>query len=51
MVQMDDGSQIAGIAERFFFWLKAEIEFTPVIVPDDLMKAGPEIEAALKNYG
>ena len=40
----------AAIAEPFFIWLKAEIEFYPVMTPEDLGKAGPAIEAAFKKW-
>ncbi len=51
VVNMDDASQIPAIAEPFFFWLKAEIDFIPVMTPADLGKAGPAIEAAFKKWG
>jgi hypothetical protein len=28
----------------------ASVEFHPVMVPEDLMKAGPDIEQAVKKY-
>jgi hypothetical protein len=51
IVNMDDASQIPAIAEPVFMWLKAEIEFYPVMTPEDLGKAGPAIEAANKKWG
>jgi len=51
IVNMDDASQIPAIAEPFFIWLKAEIDFYPVMTPADLGKAGPAIEAAFKKWG
>ena len=51
IINMDDASQIPAIAEPFFLWLKAEIEFYPVMTPADLGKAGPAIEAASKKWG
>jgi hypothetical protein len=48
---MDDASQIPAIAEPFFMWLKAEIEFYPVMTPEDLGKGGSAIEAAGKKWG
>jgi hypothetical protein len=51
VLQMNDASQIPGIAEPFFLWLKADIEFIPVMTPEDLMKAGPSIESAVKMWG
>jgi len=51
VVNMDDASQIPAIAEPFFLWLKADVEFLPVMLPQDLGKAGPAIEAAMKKWG
>jgi hypothetical protein len=48
---MDDASQIPAIAEPWFLALNAAIEVTPVMVPEDLQKAGPAIERAVKTYG
>lgn len=50
IVNMDDASQIAGIAEPWFLALNASIECTPVMLPADLQKAGPAIERAVKTY-
>jgi len=51
VVSMDDASQIPAIAEPFFLWLDADIDFVPVMLPEDLGKAGPAIGAAVKNWG
>jgi hypothetical protein len=51
VVNIDDASQIPAIAEPFFIWLKAEIDFYPVMTIQDLGKAGPSIEAAFKKWG
>jgi hypothetical protein len=51
IVNMDNASQMPAIAEPFFFWLKAEIDFIPVMTPEDLGKAGPVIAAAYKKWG
>lgn len=51
VIQMDDASQIPAVAEPFFYWLKADVEFLPVMMPEDLMKAGPAIESAIKKWG
>jgi hypothetical protein len=50
-LEMQDASQIPAIAEPWFLALDASIEIHPVMVPDDLAKAGPAIERAVKNYG
>jgi hypothetical protein len=51
ILHMDDPSQLPAIAEPWFLALNASIEATPAMVPEDLAKAGPAIERAVKNYG
>ncbi|HEY6307048.1 MAG TPA: hypothetical protein VI488_11400 [Candidatus Angelobacter sp.] len=48
--EMRDASQIPAIAEPWFLALNAHIEFHPVMLPDDLAKAGPSIEQAARKY-
>jgi hypothetical protein len=50
-LEMRDSSQIPAIAEPWFLAFNASIEFHPVMLPDDLAKAGSAIEAAVKKYG
>jgi hypothetical protein len=50
ILNLNDASEIPAIAEPFFFWLNAEVEFLPVMQPEDLAKAGPAIEAATKRW-
>lgn len=38
-------------AEPFFLWFNATVEFFPVMLPEDLEKAGPSIGAAVKVWG
>ena len=47
---MQDASQIPAIAEPWFLAFNASIEIHPVMVPDDLAKAGTAIENAVKKY-
>lgn len=49
-LEMQDASQIPAIAEPWFLAFNAGIEIHPVMVPDDLAKAGPAIDRAVKNY-
>jgi hypothetical protein len=49
-LDLADVSQIPAIAEPWFLAFNAAIEFHPVMVPADLAKAGPAIEAAVKKY-
>jgi hypothetical protein len=51
VVNLDDASQMPAIAEPFFLWLNAEIDFVPVMTPQDLGKAEPAIAAAVKKWG
>ena len=50
VVNLNDASEIPAVAEPFFLWLKSDIEFLPVMKPEDLMKAGPAIDAAVKKW-
>ena len=50
VMNMKDASDIPGIAEPWFLALNAAIEVTPVMVPDDLQKAGPAIAQAVKTH-
>jgi hypothetical protein len=49
-LEMKDAAQIPAIAEPWFLALNASIEIHPVMVPDDLARAGGAIEAAAKKY-
>ena len=50
-LEMQDASQIPAIAEPWFLAFNASVEIHPVMVPDDLAKAGSAIEAAVNKYG
>jgi hypothetical protein len=50
-LEMEDASQIPSIAEPWFLAFNASIEVQPVMVPKDLVKAGPAIDRAVKKYG
>ena len=49
-LDMQDASQIPAIAEPWFLAFNASIEIHPVMVPEDLMRVGSAIEAAVKRY-
>jgi hypothetical protein len=49
-LEMQDASQIPAIAEPWLLAFNAGIEIHPVMVPDDLIRAGGAIEAAVKKY-
>jgi hypothetical protein len=51
IVNIDDASQIPAIGEPLFLWFKGGVEFIPVMLPQDLAKAGPAIAAAVQKWG
>ena len=51
IVNLDDPSEIPGIAEPFFLATNATVEFLPVMLPEDLKKAGDSIGKAVEKYG
>ena len=51
VMNMEDASQLPAICEPWFLALNAGIEVTPAMGPEDLQKAGPSIEKAVKAYG
>ena len=48
---MTDLSQLPAIVEPWFLALNVSVEVQPAMTPEDLMKAGPAIGQAVKNYG
>jgi len=50
IVNLTDASQIPALAEPWFLAFGATVRFHPVMSPEDLAKAGPAIEAAVKRY-
>lgn len=51
VVNLDDASQLPAIAEPFFLWMNANVKFFPVMLPEDLAKAGPAIAASVQKWG
>jgi hypothetical protein len=51
VLNINDASEIPGIAEPFFLWLGAEVDFLPVMTPEDLAKGGPGMGAAVQKWG
>jgi hypothetical protein len=49
-LDLQDASQIPAIAEPWMLAFNASIELHPVMIPDDLAKAGSAIEKAVKKY-
>jgi hypothetical protein len=50
-LDLQDASQIPALAEPWFLAFNAEVEVTPVMTAQDLAKAGPAIEKAVKKFG
>jgi hypothetical protein len=50
VVNISDVSQIPALAEPWFLTANAKVEFIPAMIPEDLAKASPSIEAAVKKY-
>ena len=48
---MADASELPGIVEPWFLALNASVDVVPAMTPADLMKGGPSIGQAVKNYG
>jgi hypothetical protein len=51
IVNLNDASEMPSISEPFFLWLNADIDFLPVMRPEDLAKAGPSLGAAVQKWG
>ena len=51
VTDIQEASQMPAIAEPWFLGFNASVEFHPAMVPEDLEKAGPAIERAVKKYG
>jgi hypothetical protein len=50
VVDLKDTAQIPMVAEPFFLAFNADVQIMPVMNLEDLMKAGPHIETAVKKY-
>ena len=48
---LNSAAEMPRIAEPWFLAANATVQFEPVMLPEDLAKAGPDIESAVKKYG
>ena len=51
ILNLNDPSELPAIAEPWFLALNASVDITPVMLPEDLQRAAPAIEQAVKTYG
>jgi hypothetical protein len=51
VIDMNKSSQVAEIAERFFFGLNARIEMVPVMAPEDLKIGLSGVQGIIRRYG
>jgi hypothetical protein len=51
VVDMKESSEVAEIAERFFFGLNARIEMVPVMAPEDLKIGLSGVQGIIRRYG
>ena len=51
IVSVNDSSQMVQIAEPFFLWLNASVEYIPVMTPADLNNASKYFETAIQKWG
>ncbi len=49
-VDIPDASHIPAIGEPLYLAFGGTVELAPVMLPEDLMKAGPAFEAAVQAY-
>jgi len=50
VVNLEGMHKIPAIAEPWFLAFNASIQLTPVMTPEDLQKAAPDIKRAAKKY-
>jgi len=50
VVSFTDASMVGSIGEKFWHWLNADIEIIPVMIPEDLAKAMPDIKSSISKW-
>ena len=51
VVNLDHASKIPALAEPWFLALDAAVELRPLMTPEDLQKASPDLESCARTYG
>jgi hypothetical protein len=51
VADMKDAHQMVSIGEPWFLAFNASFEVHPAMTPEDLQRAGPDMERAAKTYG
>ena len=51
VVNLDNASKIPALAEPWFLAFNAAVELHPLMTPEDLQKASPDIESCARTYG
>jgi hypothetical protein len=51
VINMDDASQMPALSEPLFLGLGATIQAHPVMVPEDLERAGADLQQVAQKYG
>jgi hypothetical protein len=50
IMDIKEAAEVPRIAEPWFLALNASVEATPAMIPEDLQKAAPDIEQAVKTF-
>ena len=51
VVNLENASKIPALAEPWFLAFNAAVELHPLMTPEDLQKASPDIESCARTYG
>ena len=50
-LKLNDSAEIPKVAEPWFLAFNARVECHPVVLPEDIERAGPAIEQAVARFG
>ncbi len=51
VVDLKDASQMPAVAEPWLLAVNATVEFSLAMTPEDIVKAGADMDQAAKEYG